>query len=167
MNKQHKSELLFPLFRLGIVMNAEIRGYKPQVLMQLVNLPKERFRYWRAHLDPNPHRSHFTFSDIFAYRIMKSFIDDRREEVAFLAGLDWSTLFTKLANTSYKELRKMVIVLDSQPAKMTIEYLDKANYILSNKVSILYLAPLVDEQFSSFVELGSQNVVSIKKAKKA
>lgn len=148
-------------------MDTEIRGYKPQVLMQLVDIPKERFRYWRAHLDPNPHRSHFTFSDIFAYRIMKSFVIDRREKVEFLSHLNWSTLFSKLAATNNKELREMVIVLDSKPLNMRIEYLDKVSDIQSNKISFLYLAPLLDEQFSSFVELGSQNVVSIKKAKKA
>lgn len=151
-------------------MSNETRGYKPHLVREILGLSKERFRYWRNKLDPKPHRSHFIYSDILAYRVMKTLIEDKREPVEFLSKFDWSELFKSLSLTNNQELKKMVVTLHAESTNMTLQHLEEISGNRSNKVIFVYLEELIDEQFNAFVELGGsgpQNIIPITQALKA
>ncbi|MBL1319700.1 MAG: hypothetical protein COA63_001385 [Methylophaga sp.] len=149
-------------------MKTETRGYKPHLVRDILGLSKERFRYWRNKLDPKPHRSYFTYSDILAYRIMKTLIEDKREPVEFLSRFDWSELFKFLTVTSTQDLRIMVVALHVESNSMTIHSLEDIANNKSNKVIFVYFEELIEEQFSAFVQLGSpHNIVPITQTLKA
>jgi len=138
-------------------------GFKPQVARDILGVTKERFRYWRTKLDPNPFRSHLSFMDIMVYRVFKSMVDNKSAQVEDISGFDFSELFSLFNKSNYKDLRKICIALDTADFRFYIaKSREELVQYMRNSVRFVYMDELVDEQIQAITEYGSDfNVVSI------
>lgn len=129
-------------------------GFKPHLVRDLLGLSKERFRYWRKKLDPIPKRSHFSSSDILAYRVLRTLIEGRREPVEFLSRFDWSGLFTSFSMKSLQELKGMVVTLNLDSSEVKLQCFDNIADNKSNIIIIVYLEEIITEHCEAFIGLG-------------
>lgn len=135
-------------------------GFKPQVARDVLDITKERFRYWRRKLDPNPFRSHLSFMDIMVYRVFKSLIDNKTAQVEDMSDFDFSELFVIFNKSNYKDLRKLSIALDRNDFRIHIvESKEKLVQYMRNNVAFVHMDELFDDQIQAFTEYG--NVVNI------
>lgn len=136
-------------------MGRNVRGFKPHVLREILDLPKERFRYWRSHIDPEPHKPYFTYPDILAYRIIKTYIDGRNVPVEVLAKADWTSVFKTINETHYEDLKKMAAVLNkSNDIQITLEMVENCNNALDTEINAFSLKRLVEEQIDTVMNFG-------------
>ncbi len=79
-----------------------------------MGFPEQTFRYWRAHIDLKPTRSHFTFSDMFVYRIFDHFIEKMGLTVESLEQCDWNQIFHIANHSSFENLKSCRVLLDKE-----------------------------------------------------
>lgn len=134
------------------------RGYKPHVVRELLNITKERLRYWRSNLDPKQSRSHFSSSDVFAYRILHACTQDLRISPSELKKFNLKNIFHFCQNNSFNTISKYILCIDHRIGKVSIIKDDDGDTKFRNrKIQYLFLEELVREHTQAFMMLGSNN----------
>lgn len=141
-----------------IIMNNEShksRGYKPHVARELLGITKERLRYWKANLDPKPTRTHFSASDLLAYRIIKACVQDLRIIPNELKTFDLSSIFEFCQTHDCQTAGNYLLKLNIQTKTLSIHDETEQIDFRNRKISYLYLDELVKEHFIAFMSLGT------------
>ncbi len=136
-------------------------GYKPHVVRELVEISPETFRYWRANLDPSPHRSLFTAGDVLGYHVFAVLIRYKHVSPQFLRKLDFSKLFNVVNSSPLEKLETHVIEINGESERWRFmtngERMDLLN------ISRLYVPfePIIERHVSAFTQLGIVEDVTV------
>ena len=112
-------------------------GFKPQEIIDLLDVGSQRFRYWRKNLDPMPHRPKFTARDALAYHILKVLILRRGISVKELVLFDTKQLFDWCHNVTMVEAENTLIILDTETRVM--QFLPAQTSIDTYNLNLYYL----------------------------
>ncbi len=132
------------------------RGYKPHVARELLGVSKERLRYWKANLDPKPTRTHFSASDLFAYRILQACVQDLRIIPSELKDFDLERIFEFCQNRDIQTMENFILLLNIQTKSLSINLESDFSDFRNRKICYLYLNELLKEHLVSFMSLGGK-----------
>lgn len=142
------------------------RGYKPHTAAEILGVGKETLRYWRAHMDPKPARSHYPAGVVLAYRIIKTLVRNRHIPVQTLERCDWTKIFHMCETLSMEKLRDYYVELDENNSVVSCKREADWDDDPFSGVSAWRIAAIIDGHLTALATLGrSDNVVSLSAAR--
>jgi hypothetical protein len=130
------------------------RGYKPHIVRELLGVSKERLRYWKKNLDPKPTRTHFSSSDLFAYRILQACIQDLRITPSELKTFDLPCVFEFCQTHELQDMENYLLKLNIETKTISINAESDSFDFRNRKISCLFLEELVKEHILAFLSHG-------------
>lgn len=94
------------------------KHYTPAIVMSLLGISRETFRYWRKELDPNPHRSKFNYQLLLAYALVQELVQKCWISPRFLKTTNLNEIFYwfEIEHTE-SERYNMALALDRSQAR--------------------------------------------------
>ena len=94
------------------------KQYTPAIVMSLLGISRETFRYWRHELDPNPHRAKFNYQLLLAYALIQTLVKECWISPRFLKTTNLAEIFHwfEIKHTE-SERYKMALALDRSEAR--------------------------------------------------
>ncbi len=132
---------------------ANLKGYKPKMMCDLLGVSVQTLRYWRKKLEPEPKRAIFSSGDLLAFRIIKVLIQRGRFTVEGLLSYNISEIFSYCNQCRPENIAPFTLVLNENDH--SIEWVETViPSIQSIDTCILSLSMVVEEQMNAFSSLG-------------
>lgn len=135
---------------------ARARGYKPQVVMELLDINRETLRYWRKHVDPNPHRHFYTSGVLLAYQAIKILIRKKHLPVEVLKRCEWREAFRLIESLPLTSVSERLLTINERT--FDVKLLNPQETYDRNDLDLHYLPlrPVVDAHVDALLGFGSR-----------
>ena len=132
-----------------------LKGLKPQMMVGYLGVGKESFRYWRESLDPNPHRSIFSSSDLFTYQLIKLLIREQGITLKLLKNCRIKPLFKYFLNHPLNSLVDHLLQIDTDSGSVEIFEAHSKNVKYGFSIHIVPLSHVINEHRNALERFGN------------
>ncbi|MCU7871760.1 MAG: hypothetical protein KZQ91_03345 [Candidatus Thiodiazotropha sp. (ex Lucinoma borealis)] len=96
--------------------------YNPGFVIEILDISREKFRYWRRELDSRPYRPRFSFQMLLAYAVIQELVDNRWLSPRHLKATNLEDLFAWFEiDHAESERADMIIELDREQTTIQIK----------------------------------------------
>jgi len=131
------------------------KGYKPHVSRELLEVSPETLRYWRKHVDPKPHRPHFSSGRLLAYRVIKAWVRKKHLPVEILEQCQWDRVFKACESVTRDKLSSQYLVLNEKTHELSFQGPNQRLSVDDLDIHVLPMRPVVQEHTEALLTFGS------------